>query len=153
MKSSNLNWLVGILEADGSFGIQKNCPRIKLGMCDYEIIERVANLLDLNIYTEKTPKGKAFYVVNLSGGYAAYWMKRLYHLMGTRRKKQNDKALENFTGKIKTRSRRTMTDDEVRLIRYLHKMGFTYREIEKQTKRDFTTVSRVVRRVWHANVL
>lgn len=83
-------WLVGLLEGEGNFSITKNnIPRIRLQMTDLDIIARVANMLDIPIYTHehKKPK-KTMYEVSYGGEKASHLMQELFLYMGNRCKKQ-----------------------------------------------------------------
>jgi hypothetical protein len=102
-----LCWLAGLLEGEGYFGIIKNwvaerCyryPRLGVTMTDPDVIERVAKVLDANVYNLK-PQGTGAklpqYRISISGSRAVLWMKQLYPLMGRRRRAQIEACLTEW---------------------------------------------------------
>lgn len=80
-------WLAGILEGEGTFG-HYSSTRIKVQMGDKDIIERVAKLWGVEVKTrpDKRPKHNVMYEASIYGPAAIEWMKKVYLLMGIRRK-------------------------------------------------------------------
>ena len=90
----DLGWLVGILEADGTFTADKKSLRIAVKMTDMDTVSRVATLLGTNILGpyNANVKGENYrkdvYVAFVSGKKARSWMMRLRPHMSLRRQKQ-----------------------------------------------------------------
>ena len=80
-------WLAGILEGEGTFG-HYSSTRIKVKMGDRDIIERVAKLwgTEVKVREDKRPNANTMYETSVYGPTAIEWMKRVYLLMGIRRK-------------------------------------------------------------------
>ncbi len=104
MLESDIYWLAGLLEGEGSFiappPSEPNKPRISIAMTDKDIIKRVANLFGLSyIYESKdkrSSKWKPYFQVVFKGKRAAVLMRSLQPLMGERRRQQIDEALKDF---------------------------------------------------------
>lgn len=103
MTDTELAWLAGILEGEGSFIVvkRKRTPRrkpawfqydcrVQVGMKDRDIIARVASLLG----TAHSRTKAGMYVTYLSGYYGFDVMRRLHPLMGARRRSQIEKCFE-----------------------------------------------------------
>ncbi|HDZ14109.1 MAG TPA: hypothetical protein ENH60_04325 [Pricia sp.] len=106
MKKSDLNWLSGFLEGEGSFlkpsPSAPNTPKIVAITTDEDIIQRVALLLGVG-YGEvgvarrkQNPHWKKSYGARKRGRGAVYLMKILYPLMGVRRKQQIKAAINAY---------------------------------------------------------
>jgi hypothetical protein len=95
-------WLAGLLEGEGSFianhGARHSYPLIKVEMCDQEIIERAARLLDTRVWV--VPPGtegwRPTYVAKIAGHRAAEWMRAVRPYMGFRRTAAIDAALSAY---------------------------------------------------------
>lgn len=89
---SDIYWLAGYLEGEGCFSHlkERRFPRISLATTDYDVIDRVALLLDVGIsFQKKRPlQNKPIYRLQLAGRRAVGWMMTLYPLMGKRRKQK-----------------------------------------------------------------
>src|SRR5438270_3928022 len=99
---SELNWLAGLLEGEGSFlasvPSEPSSPRIVVEMADRDVIEQVAALFGVGyIQTRKNNRRadhwKDSYRVTLKGYRAAKLMYLLYPIMGMRRKTQIEQAI------------------------------------------------------------
>jgi hypothetical protein len=92
-------WLAGLLEGEGSFianrSARSSYPVIKVEMCEQEVIERAARLLDTRVWI--VPPGtegwRPTYVAQIAGHRAAEWMRALRPYMGLRRAASIDAAL------------------------------------------------------------
>ena len=99
MDESDLHWLAGLLEGEGSFlkppPSNGNRIRISIQMTDVDVIERVCSLWGTKYYVSKPQKAhhKPGYVTGLGYAPAAEMMRRLRPLMGERRRQQIDAAL------------------------------------------------------------
>lgn len=88
ISTTDLHWLAGWLEGEGSFSrcsVGKASIRVGGDSTDRDVIQRVATLTDIKVYAEPRGKNKIMYrfvVVR----HAAGWMMTLYTLMGVRRK-------------------------------------------------------------------
>ena len=95
-------WIAGLLEGEGSFiasrGARSSYPVIKVEMCDREVIERAARLLDTRVWA--VPPGtegwRPTYVAQIAGHRAAEWMRALRPSMGLRRTAAIDAALSFY---------------------------------------------------------
>lgn len=103
MKNSDLHWLAGIMEGEGSFMkpyTKKNTgqPRISFVSTDKDTTQRVADLLGTSYY-QRIPTSKdghtrkPQYVFTLVSSRCIGIMNELYPLMGQRRRGQIEEAL------------------------------------------------------------
>ncbi len=95
MQLTDLYWLAGLLEGEGSFmkgpPSKPNAPYISLQMTDEDVVARAANLFQVGYQRTKNRKPglwKASYMVQFRGSRAASLMRDLRPLMGVRRKSQ-----------------------------------------------------------------
>jgi len=94
MTTTEIVWLAGLLEGEGSFHpANGNSINISLGMTDKDVIKKAAVLLgNAKVYTREVKKGAKLYKtchqIHVAGNYAAGWMMTLYPYMGTRRKER-----------------------------------------------------------------
>ena len=92
-------WLAGLLEGEGSFLAswdgQSSYPVIKVEMCEQDVVERVADLLNTRLWVEaaRTERWRPTYVAQIAGHHAAGWMGALRPYMGLRRTAAIDVAL------------------------------------------------------------
>ncbi len=101
MDDKDLYWLAGLLEGEGSFQkpppCEPNRPRITIEMTDEDVIQRVNNLFDLNYYhkiiDEEHENWKPSFRVTFRGKKAAALMRSIYSVMGERRKRQIEIAI------------------------------------------------------------
>lgn len=91
-------WLADILEGEGYFYFGDNCPIIGVGMCDKDIIERVAKMFKTKIYVGKprSPLHNICYTVRVCGEKAVGIMLSIYSLMGQRRKAKIKEIIEKW---------------------------------------------------------
>jgi len=95
-------WIAGLLEGEGSFvanrGAQSSYPVIKVEMCEQEVIERAARLLDTRVWVvpPRTEGWRPTYVAQIAGHRAAQWMRALRPYMGLRRAAAIDAALSAY---------------------------------------------------------
>ena len=95
-------WIAGLLEGEGSFvanrGGRSSYPVIKVEMCEREVIERAARLLDTRVWA--VPPGtdgwRPTFVAQIAGHRAAEWMRALRPYMGLRRTAAIDAALSAY---------------------------------------------------------
>lgn len=105
IENSDLHWLSGLLEGEGSFlkgpPSTPRQPRISLTMTDEDIIQRVAALWNVKYHCA----GKRRCLQNnwapawgvcLKGGRAVSLMKQLKPLMGRRRQLQIERAIASY---------------------------------------------------------
>jgi len=106
MKKSDLYWLAGLLEGEGSFTkgnpSSPNQPRISLQMTDEDIVARAAELLGRKPYShtdrrQKMMGWKQTYQVSLRGTKALEIMRTIRPLMGIRRRAQIDSAIASYS--------------------------------------------------------
>ncbi len=94
--------MAGLLEGEGSFIADRSArlsyPVIKVEMCEQEVIERAARLLDTRVWV--VPPGtegwRPTYVARIAGHRAAEWMRALRPYMGLRRTAAIDAALSAY---------------------------------------------------------
>ena len=95
-------WIAGLLEGEGSFiangHARSSYPVIKVEMCEREVIERAARLLDTRIWAVApgTESWRPTYVAQIAGHRAAEWMRALRPYMGLRRTAAIDTALSAY---------------------------------------------------------
>ena len=98
----NIIWLAGLLEGEGNFRLDKNCPRITLNMTDKDVVEKVHNIFGGNFYIQDKSKYKSnwniCYSLTINGERAIGIMLSIYTLMGQRRKTK----IKEIVGKWKT---------------------------------------------------
>ena len=124
MKDTDLTWLAGLLEGEGSFlkspPSSPNCPRISLEMKDIDVIERAAFLMCGKVATRTNLKiaiWKQTYRVIIKGSRAVTLMRLLYPEMGVRRRSQIDQALEGYIYLKRGDNTRRLSEDQVKQIR------------------------------------
>jgi DNA-binding transcriptional regulator YiaG len=124
MKETDLKWLAGLLEGEGSFlkppPSSPNCPRISLEMTDKDVVEKAALLMGGRASTRTNLKSllwKPTYRVLIRGSRAAHLMRILYPEMGMRRRSQIDAALKDYIERKKGDNTRRLSEDQIRLIR------------------------------------
>src|ERR1700752_4091104 len=110
MTETELHWLAGLLEGEGTFGTVNSwqggkCyryPRISVLMSDEDVISRVSKFWDVKIfaYNPPLPSKKRLYRVTKIGAAAAEIMRILKPLMGIRRQRQIEKALLEYESRI-----------------------------------------------------
>jgi len=94
--------MAGLLEGEGSFIANRDArlsyPVIKVEMCDQEVIERAARLLDTRVWfvPPGTEGWRPTYVAQIAGHRAAEWMRALRPYMGLRRTAAIDAALSAY---------------------------------------------------------
>ena len=97
-------WLAGLLEGEGTFGINRYSPDIAypligLQMCDEGIVARVARLMGApNVWRREAEKDgwSPTYATAVSGHDGASWMRLLRDSMGARRRAAIDAALAAY---------------------------------------------------------
>ena len=102
LEASQRAWLAGLLEGEGSFvakhDARSSYPVIKVEMCDQEVIDRAALLLDTRVWFVP-PGGEGWrptYVAQIAGHRAAEWMRAVRPYMGLRRTAAIDAALSAY---------------------------------------------------------
>jgi hypothetical protein len=95
-------WIAGLLEGEGSFianrATRSSYPVIKVEMCEQEVVERAARLLDTRVWVVApgTEGWRPTYVAQIAGHRAAEWMRALRPYMGLRRTAAIDAALSAY---------------------------------------------------------
>jgi hypothetical protein len=95
-------WIAGLLEGEGSFSVNRadgwSYPVIKIEMCEQEVVERAARLLDTSVSLVASGKEGWLptYVARIAGHQAAEWMRALRPWMGLRRTAAIDAALSAY---------------------------------------------------------
>jgi hypothetical protein len=131
ISTDDIYWLAGLLEGEGSFGIDKRsaCPRLELKISDLDVVVRARRLMGLKskIGTlsaasilvgpsalrrgQRSARDAHRFVAH--GAVAAAWMMTLYTQMGARRRARIRKVLAAW----RNHSRRA-TDPRGRLLRF-----------------------------------
>ena len=102
MLDSDLYWLAGLLEGEGSFmkgpPSKPTQPRIVVSMTDLDVIERVATLFGNTVHPLKPREEhhKPAFLAKTTGTKAVGLMKQLRPLMGLRRQEQIDRAVASY---------------------------------------------------------
>jgi len=98
----DIAWLAGLLEGEGCFDLMKVCPRVRLTMCDLDVLIKAADLLGCHRvinFSRKTGRennlNPAYYTA-LHGEPAINIMKIIRPLMGERRGKKIDEILASW---------------------------------------------------------
>lgn len=91
MKTTDIVWVCGLLEGEGTFLYNKqSIPMIQVGMTDKDVVERVARILGTKAMgpyrPTPNPKHKSRYVATVSGKRAIGWMMTLLPMLGERRR-------------------------------------------------------------------
>lgn len=105
---TELHWLAGILEGEGSFMMSRNTvrgkvylyPKITVNMTDRDIIERVATLFGTGVYDlpleTNFPNRKYQFRAQVTGTPAAQFMELLLPIMGNRRSEKITEILTQY---------------------------------------------------------
>jgi hypothetical protein len=95
-------WVAGLLEGEGSFTVNRGArlsyPVLKVEMCEQEVIERAARLLDARVsfVPPGTEGWRPTYVARIAGHRAAEWMRAVRPYMSLRRTAAIDAALSAY---------------------------------------------------------
>lgn len=110
LDSSELYWLAGILEGEGTFGApppsSPGSPFMRVAMTDSDVVERVARLWGRAVCVDDkrpAPHLKAVFITTIKGAAAVEWMRCLYLLFGARRRLQIDNAARGHVGQVRRR--------------------------------------------------
>lgn len=148
MKDTDLAWLAGLLEGEGSFlkgpPSEPGTPRITVSMTDRDVVARVASLFGVsasNPFKHKNPKWKPFYLATLKGTRAVELMGLLRPLMGERRQGQIDRAAKTLS--VSRRAR--LSDADVSAIRALLGQGLRICDVERITGKTHSLIGRIKR--------
>jgi hypothetical protein len=97
MLTSDIEWLAGLLEGEGYFGMKtKSNPQICLDMGDEDVVARMARVVRGKCLGPYKPGPRSViprYRTNVSGVKAVGLMMTLHGLMGRRRQSQIERAL------------------------------------------------------------
>lgn len=103
MVDTDLYWLAGILEGEGTFvkpsPSNPNVPKIQLSMTDEWVVSKVADLWEVKYFRSdrNIDKGwKPTYITKISGYPSVVWMKKLYPLMSPRRQSRIDEIISIY---------------------------------------------------------
>lgn len=80
--------MAGLLEGEGCFSINRNCPAVILGMTDEDIVKRVCATWGSTLRGPKRNLNstKDVWVTSIHGSKAVGWMLTLFTLLGRRRR-------------------------------------------------------------------
>ena len=102
-------WVAGLIEGEGSFGINNNSPKLAIAMTDLDVLEKARDILDKTkkISTHEEPSiskdgcvRKTRYTLTLTGGIAIQWMMTIYPMMGLRRKTRIHEMIHHWKTKM-----------------------------------------------------
>lgn len=99
MDASELYWLAGLLEGEGTFlaGPPSSAavPFIRVEMTDQDVVEHVAVLIERRVHQHppRTEQRKPSMSTTIKGAGAAHFMRLVRPLLGERRRRQVDRAL------------------------------------------------------------
>lgn len=87
---SDVQWLAGVFEGDGTFCISDNRPRMVLQMTDEDVIARAAKIMGSNVWSgaKQITGRKKVYICGAAGLTAVEWMRIVRPYMGQRRQGQ-----------------------------------------------------------------
>ena len=138
MKLEDLHWLVGLLEGEGCFTLDRYSPVIKLLMTDKDVVERAAALLgNTKVSERKRPAGrKTAYATQVFGSPAIELMKIMQPLMGLRRKQRIEEVLVRWYNrpgitKGSRHGKSKLKDEYIPLIRELGKRGIPIKKLSE----------------------
>lgn len=139
-------WLVGILEAEGSFmkgpPSKPNQPRISIEMTDYDVLEKVSSIFNIKIQKGVIPKKenhKQSYRVVIKGLPSIKWMLLLKPFMGQRRQEQIENVINTYTYKIGSK----LKIKDVKTIKKMINEGYSNRFIGDKFKVDSGTIRHI----------
>jgi len=97
IRKEDIYWVAGILEGEGCFNYY-NAPRIFLKMTDYDVVDRVSQIMKARTTIKKQDKNgwKTCYILAINSHVAVGWMMTLYSLMSARRKEQIRDVLSSW---------------------------------------------------------
>ena len=100
MLQSNIGYIAGILEGEGSFFYQGRTPYISIDTTDKDVIEKIKDITKTKCATQ-VPKNKRnllgvkqMYRIRFGGKNAIEWMMTIYPLMSVRRKEAIKKTID-----------------------------------------------------------
>lgn len=99
IRTTEIAWVAGLLEGEGSFLVSGRSIAVMVRMCDRDVIERAGQLLNGYIYgplKRQTPHYQPQFRAQVKGPAAAGWMMTLYPLLGVRRRDQVRTALRQW---------------------------------------------------------
>jgi hypothetical protein len=157
MTESELAWLAGLLEGEGSFlrgtPSQPNNIKVVLQMSDKDIVEKAAKLMShAHTYNAGKPKEdhwRQMYHAKASGRRAAELMLELKPYMGKRRATQIDRALNGFINRGPGDNSRKLTREIVSSIRLELAGGASYAELGRKYGVSFVCIRKIaLNRSW-----
>jgi hypothetical protein len=103
LTKSELHWLAGLLEGEGCFttgGGERPAAYVKLAMTDLDVVARAAGLMGISTdqirERPRHPTHQTCYEISIGGTRALKLMKKVYPLMGIRRRQRIEELLERF---------------------------------------------------------
>ena len=152
MDVQTLYWLAGLLEGEGSFmrGTPScpNLPVIALQMTDEDIVAKVSQIFGVKYSKDKpskrhveNPHWKRVYSVRIKGQRAVDIMQEIFPLMGIRRQKQMQNAIESHQIKQK----RFREGEIEQILALCQQSNMTQGQIAKDFGIRRETVNRIAR--------
>ena len=144
MKKSDLYWLAGLLEGEGSF-IKLDSPGVRISMTDQDGVVRASKLMgNSKIYRRcANPLWQATWTTYVYGDRAIEIMKLIFPIMGERRSARIREILD--WARARPRGRRVLNDDDVATIRLRYSDGqVSQRKLAKEYHVGQNTISKVV---------
>ncbi len=94
----NIQWLTGILEADGYFSLTNRGPRVGVAMLDLDVVQHVSKFLKCPITETKTPNGSKIMHTARTAKRAVLepLLKEMQPFLGQRRRDQVKKILSHW---------------------------------------------------------
>lgn len=107
-KEAESSWLAGLLEGEGYFGRNGNCPNVALRMTDKDVVDTAATIMRGNVYSApgRNDRCKTSYRVAVFSDTAIEVMNRILPHMHSRRRERVRELLEIATHPM-PRKRRT----------------------------------------------
>jgi hypothetical protein len=148
MTDTELHWLAGLLEGEGSFSpgppSAKNSVRIMLTMTDEDVVARVAQLWGVAYHEVRRDRCEAHgwkpnFYVHLRGRPAVDLMQRMAPLMGLRRQQQIERALSSYDPNL----RRKLSPEQLTEIRAKVAEGRTHTQLAEEYEVDRSTISHI----------
>lgn len=148
----NIILLAGILEGEGNFRMDKNCPRITLNMTDKDVVEKIHQKFGGNFYVQNkakyNSKWKECYSLVFNGELAISIMMSIYSLMGQRRKAKIKEVIEAWK-KVPIHPKKKINSRIKEFLKEDYKAGLSYNDLATKYNLCYASVWNVVNgRTW-----
>lgn len=143
--TSEIHWLAGILEGEGSFTYSGLTPMVQLQMVDRDVVERAARIMGTTVGHRRRPTitGKTAYFTQASGGRSVGIMQTVYPLMSSRRQAAIRQRISDW------KPAKRIAPELVARVRRDAESGIPLKRIASSTGLGYVHVWKIARRkVW-----